>query len=237
MTDGALEADIAEGACKAGIARGRPLAWPSREGFLEAAALAAGLGALFLAVYFGADAIAGWRGITYRLYLDAELSIPRVPAFIIPYTSMLMLYLVPALQLSIGEIRSLSKRIALAILLCGTIFVAMPTELGFPQTPPGGRFASLYEQLIALDATHNLVPSLHVATSTLVVLALARAARRPLAVLYGVWLVLITLSVVLTHRHHLIDVAAGFAVAALALKLSPPLPPGHARPSSGDTLS
>lgn len=200
---------------------GRPLAWPARSEFLEAAALFALLSALFAAVYFGADALATARGTPYRLYLDAELQIPRVPAFIVPYASMLLLYMMPVLQMDRGGIRLLSKRVALAILMSGAVFAALPSELGFPQTVPEGPFAPLYARLFAYDAAHNLVPSLHVATSTLVAMALMRAATRPLAVLYGAWLVLIVMSVVLTHRHHLIDIAGGLAVAALALKAVP----------------
>jgi membrane-associated phospholipid phosphatase len=65
-----------------------------------------------------------------------------------------------------------------------------------------------------VDAPHNLVPSLHISYSALILAAL-RTPSAPgwvHALLLG-WLGLIAVAVVLVHQHHLADVAGGFAVA------------------------
>lgn len=200
---------------------GRWPALPSPVEFAEAASLAALLTALFLAAYIGGDALAARRGFALELYLEAELAIPLVPVFVMPYLSMFALFLLPVFQMDRGEVRRLAARVALGICVCGVSFVLLPTRLGFEPTTVHGVFAPVFQAIIAVDATHNLVPSLHVVASTLVAQALIGNAVPPMRAVYRVWLALILASVVLTHRHHLIDIVAGLAVVALCLRAIP----------------
>jgi hypothetical protein len=53
----------------------------------------------------------------------------------------------------------------------------------------------------------------------LVVLALVEPAALVLKIVYAAWLGLITLSVLLVHQHHLVDIVTGFALAALCRRI------------------
>jgi membrane-associated phospholipid phosphatase len=67
-----------------------------------------------------------------------------------------------------------------------------------------------------VDLPHNLVPSLHVTFSALILFSLIDASVLFAAKLaLSAWLILICLSTLLVHQHHLLDVAAGLLVARL----------------------
>ena len=78
--------------------------------------------------------------------------------------------------------------------------------------------------LFMLDAPHNLAPSLHIVFSTIAVLACAHHAPRPARLGLWAWLMAIAASTLLTHQHHILDVATGllvaFACRALVLRWS-----------------
>jgi membrane-associated phospholipid phosphatase len=67
---------------------------------------------------------------------------------------------------------------------------------------------------------HNLVPSLHVAASILLIAALWRALT-PVWIRAGLllWGVLLCASVVLVHQHHLLDVLGGWLLGLAAFRL------------------
>jgi membrane-associated phospholipid phosphatase len=73
--------------------------------------------------------------------------------------------------------------------------------------------------MFAVDMPHNMVPSLHVVFSALILLALTGATTSESYRLfwYG-WLLVICASTMLVHQHHLIDVIAGLALAFLLRK-------------------
>jgi hypothetical protein len=96
----------------------------------------------------------------------------------------------------------------------------LPAKLGFVrQVPEGGFFESLYSKMFAVDMPHNMVPSLHVVFSALILLALAgtKTGKWWKIFWYG-WLLVICASTMLVHQHHLIDVIAGLALAFLLRK-------------------
>ena len=99
-------------------------------------------------------------------------------------------------------------------LLGGVIFFLFPAQLGFVrQVPESPLYRTMYTTLFALDHPHNLVPSLHVAWSCAAVLAIIRHTGRGLTLLFLLWLVLIVLSVLLVHQHHVADVVTGLLLA------------------------
>jgi hypothetical protein len=74
---------------------------------------------------------------------------------------------------------------------------------------------------LAASSGYNLVPSLHVAYGTGVLGACMRIVPRLLQMLYVSWLTMLALSTILTHQHHLLDVAPGFALALVMQWLFP----------------
>jgi membrane-associated phospholipid phosphatase len=168
---------------------------------------------LFIVGYGGANWLASQREGHLKIFIDAELATPLLPAMIWVYLSINLLFILPVFRLDAGALRLLGQRMIAATIAAALIFVAMPTTIGFSRlgSPEGPVFQLLY----ALDEPYNCVPSLHGAYSTLIVTTLARNARWALRAMLTAWLALIMASTVLTHQHHLIDVAAALLLVAL----------------------
>ncbi|MBM4069013.1 MAG: phosphatase PAP2/dual specificity phosphatase family protein [Planctomycetes bacterium] len=181
------------------------------------AVASAGLSLFFLLVYGGANWITTLRPDVGTWYFDWELEIPLVPVMIVPYMSIdLFFVLAPFLCSSRRELATLARRIVFSILVAGTFFLIMPLTLGFRREPVPGIFGPIFEWFRGMDAPHNLFPSLHIALRTLLAEIYARHTRGLLRVIILAWFSLIGFSTVLTHQHHLVDIAGGFLLAGFA---------------------
>jgi membrane-associated phospholipid phosphatase len=132
---------------------------------------------------------------------------------VVPYLSMYVLFLLPPLQLDTQELWRLADRLVVATLLGGAFLFAFPTAIGFPESHDAGIFQGAYDRIYAVDSPFNAVPSLHVVYTATILMALRAAASDGLRRVYSPWLVIVCASTVLTHRHHLLDVVAGLALA------------------------
>ena len=106
------------------------------------------------------------------------------------------------------------RRLVVASLIGGLVFLALPAQLGFRRAhamPASG--SRLYDGIYRIDNRFNTVPSFHVIYTASILLAFIEVATPRLRRLYLAWLVVVCASTVLTHRHHLLDVAAGLAIA------------------------
>ncbi len=153
-----------------------------------------------------------------RLYFAWELDIPLVPEMIVFYISVLVLTVLPLVTSDEREMKALAVAMAFVTVVAGMIFVAFPCELGFQRTLSVDHFTSVFRYLYSLDLPHNLVPSLHVTYGTLTVLALCRKHNTLWRAFLSVWLILICLSVLFVHQHHLADVFGGWFLAAAAYR-------------------
>jgi membrane-associated phospholipid phosphatase len=167
-------------------------------------------------VYHGANWLTGRREYRVRVHLNAELDMPFVPAFILAYLSLeLVFVLAPFVLRSTRELQALALSLFVLITVAGVTFLLFPSELAYAPRDPGvwsGLF-SLARKLALRD--YNLVPSLHVAMSCVCLAAYATRAGPIGKTVLGSWAAFIALSTVLTHQHHLFDVAAGLALAAI----------------------
>jgi membrane-associated phospholipid phosphatase len=169
---------------------------------------------LFVVVYGGLNLVTASRAQRWHLYLDWELGIPFRPGWILGYGSLLVLLLLPPFALSPAAMTQLARRFLYATLIAGLAFLLFPAELGFERVEVSGFFGPVYALLHGLDRPHNLVPSLHVAYSTLTVAALGSVSGPWARGLFALWLGVICLSTLLVHQHHLLDVALGLALGA-----------------------
>lgn len=170
---------------------------------------------VFFTVYPLCNWVTAKRDVTLSLYFSQELSIPFVPEFVWVYLSLYLLFLAPPFFLEPKHMSALGRQLISATFFCGAVFLLMPAELGFERVIPEDPFYSaLFARIFELDLPHNLVPSLHVAFSALILITLLNYVQTPMAKsIFGAWLVLICFSTVLVHQHHVIDVIAGLLVA------------------------
>jgi len=186
---------------------------PQREVVLLSLRSAAVLFVLFVCVYGATNWITSLRTDRLRLWFDWELAIPLVPWMVWPYLSLVLSFFLPMFALDAATIRILCRRLAMATLVSAACFLLLPGESGHarPEVVPAHDLA--YRLIYALDLPHNLAPSLHVSWSVILLIAL-RAASPPWARrLIEAWLALLIVSVLLTHQHHVLDVAGGMLVA------------------------
>jgi membrane-associated phospholipid phosphatase len=191
----------------------RHISWPTRSRIAAGLTGASWVALIFFPVYLGCAAVTAARPGHWHPYASWELGIPFVPAMIVPYLSMFVLFLLPPLQLDETELRALTARLIVASLLGGAMFLVLPAQMGFPTHDDAGRWQGIYSTLYRIDGPFNTVPSFHVIYTASILLAMIEAATPRLRRVYLAWLVVVCASTVLTHRHHLLDVAAGLALA------------------------
>ena len=192
---------------------------PSRENLFLYLGLSLLLNILFVVIYGGSNWLNSNRDAHYSLYASWELEIPLLPAMIFPYMSLSLLFLLPLFMLNRDQLILLAKRMASAIVIAGIIFNLVPTELGFERHLETGAVGPIFELIYWLDQPHNLFPSLHVALTSIVMIMLLPGASAWLRLTLQIWWVLLCLSVVLVHQHHLLDIIGGLVLAGLLWRL------------------
>lgn len=177
---------------------------------------AALLALLFMVVYNATNWISSQRTSVGSLYFAWERHIPFVPAMIIPYMSIDLFFVAaPFLCRSRGELRTLSRRIIVAICIAGLSFLLFPLQLAVERPHADGTVGALFNWFRTVDLPYNLCPSLHIALRTILAVHFARYARGLWLWASHVWFSLIGVSTLLTYQHHVIDVAGGFVLAAV----------------------
>lgn len=175
---------------------------------------------LFAGVYGGCTAVTALRHDVGTWHYAWEFEIPFVPAAIVPYWSIDLLFVgaffVCGSRIELG---TMGRRIVLAILLAGSCFLLFPLKLGFPRPAVDGPLGALFEVLRGFDQPTNLCPSLHIALRTILAVVYARHTRGLLNVGVHAWFFLVGLSTLLTYQHHVVDVAGGFVLAAVCFYL------------------
>jgi len=175
------------------------------------------VGVAFFFVYPICNWLTSQRPHIFKLYFESELSVPFVPEFFWAYISMSILFLMPPFFLGVSGLKILGKQLVSATFFSGLIFLFFPAKLGFWRSAPEEPiYGSLFANLFLIDMPYNMVPSLHVVFSALIVFAITDISKTILvkSAWWG-WLILICMSTLLVHQHHLLDLIAGLVVACL----------------------
>ncbi len=177
---------------------------------------------LFTVVYGGISWITTQRSDVGTLYFEWERRIPLIPWLILPYMSINLFFVgAPFLCSDDAERRLFSKRMSFCILVAGACFLALPLRYDLPRPVVTGSLGAIFRLLHGLDRPYNLFPSLHIAFRTVLADVYGRHTRGPLRWVIFAWFSLIGFSTVFTWQHHVLDVAGGFVLAALAFYLIP----------------
>ncbi len=181
-----------------------------------------GLAGVFFLCYGGAGWLASLQPDVGTLHFAWEDRIPLIPAMIVPYMSIDLLFAVSFfLCADRHALRTHAARIALVIAVATAFFLVFPLRFGFERPMVDGVFASLFTLLHALDRPYNLAPSLHIALLVVLWPVFHRVLRGPANLAMHVWFVLIGASVLFTWQHHVIDVPTGALLGLTALCLLP----------------
>jgi membrane-associated phospholipid phosphatase len=173
---------------------------------------------IFFTVYPALNSYSDGRELN-RIYFTWELSIPLIDWMILPYLSMNLFFLVPLFFIRTEKISELSMACIISTISAGLIFYLYPCQLGFIREVPQN-FSILYQGLFAVDKPFNLFPSLHITYPILFVIFCRKNFGIISRVLVFLWLILVTMSIVLTHQHHVLDVVAGIILALVSYKIS-----------------
>jgi len=175
----------------------------------------------FAGIYSPINWINSQRDFHYSLYFDWELSIPLVSSFILVYFSAYLLPLVSLYKMSFEEHKVLIKALILSGIIGGVIFLLIPTRLGFERNlSEVEHFKFMFKLLWYLDFPHNLLPSLHVVMSHLLVVPAMRNVQSRLWKGFGYfWVGLVCASIVLVHQHHIADIITGLLLSIGVYKL------------------
>ena len=192
---------------------------PSR---LLSGATAFALSLLFVLVYGFAGWLTSLRTDVGTWAFDWERRLPFVPWLIVPYMSLDIFFVVaPFLCKERTELLVFRRRMAMTIVIAGTMFFLMPLQFAFTRPVPADWTAETFQVLHGFDRPFNLFPSLHISILMILAGTYHRHMRGAVRWLMNGWFALIGVSTVLTYQHHVIDVAGGFVLGVLSYYVIP----------------
>lgn len=196
------------------------LVWPGRQVFRHFLLTALAVTAWFAIVFVGADAFTAMRDARIAVHTRVELGLPFVPWMIGAYMSVYLLFvMVPFVLRTRREVSALGWTLAILILVSGISFLLLPAELAFGSPSELGIWGSVFHFADRLNLDYNLVPSLHVGLSAACVSVFTLYAAGMARIGLWLWLLVICMSTVLTHQHHIIDAATGLVLGLLSQQL------------------
>ena len=167
----------------------------------------------FIFIFGGAEYVTARRSFRVRLHLTAELDLPFVPGMVGYMAIYPVIWAGPFILRSRRQIAALIATLAAVIAVAGICFLLFPGELLFPTPPDMGVWTGLVQFAKWVALRHNLMPSLHVAMSSVCLLIYASRAGQVGKLLLALVAAVIGLSALLLHQHYLIDVVTGYALA------------------------
>jgi membrane-associated phospholipid phosphatase len=197
----------------------RLLGWPGWGVLGYASVLGVAQTLWFVLIYGGADYLTGLHSYRVRLHLDAELSIPFVPAASLGYVALYPLFcLAPFVLRTRRELNALARTLAVVTLTAGGFFLLIPGLPAFPEPSDLGGWEGLVRFTKRVALTYNFMPSLHVALTAVCALTYATHAGTVGKVVLGLWSAGVSVSTLLLHQHYLVDVVTGYGLAWAAVR-------------------
>lgn len=190
-----------------------------------------GLALFFFASYNYANYYASLqKGVPSWVY-GWEHCIPLLPWTILPYWSIDFFYgvslLLPTTWLALNRH---ALRLCSVQLISITCFLAYPLRFSFDRPAVSGFFGDLFTILMGFDKPFNQAPSLHISLVVVLWVIYYAATKGVLRWFVNFWALLISISVLTTWQHHLVDVPTGAIVGLFcvwAWPLEGPSPLSH----------
>ncbi len=188
--------------------------------------------ALFSVVFYGVDYLTTLRDHYFHLYLAWERQIPYVPQAYLVYFSVVFLpFFVPVYAKSADLIKAWGVRMSACIIVAAVFFLLLPAKVGYP--PTSDPDWELVEQITPIIVgRHNRMPSLHVAFTFVIIATLWPHQRVFERVIFVIWALLLAVSTLLTHAHHILDILTGLLLGFLSHRYTGMLLKGLKRPTA-----
>ncbi len=205
---------------KAHRAVGPLLAWPAPGDLRFGLLLCIAFFLFFELTYVATNYLSGLHHFRIHVHSNVELGIPFVPAMAVFYVSLnLMLALTPLILRTWREITPLCVVMVLETLICALFFLLLPVELGYAPPVESGAWGQFCGLVSTISLKYNNMPSLHAAFAFTAAMAFGERCGALGRRLFLLWAALIAASTVLTHEHHIADVAAGITLAVAMHKV------------------
>lgn len=187
------------------------LGWPGWRILGVYVLLSAAINVWWLLIFGGANYLTTLHSYRVRLHCDAELDIPFVPASVLVYMSIYLLFwAVPFILRSVDELLRLTATFAAITLVAAVGFLIFPADPCFRTPDDLGIWTELVWFAKWIAMRHNFAPSLHVGLSIVCITVYARRARPLGKAFLWLWALAIALSTMFLHQHYAIDVLTGF---------------------------
>jgi membrane-associated phospholipid phosphatase len=194
------------------------LAWPGIASFRFSLPLAYLFSKIFFSIYGGASLLARLRGARQAFHFDWEMRLPFVPSVAIVYLSVpLLLLLAPFILRTWRSFTPFFFTLTAETLVAGVFFLVLPMAQDYPQRVAYGIGGAVFRFADRLNLDYNEFPSLHVAFAVTAALVYGRRCGWLGKTLFGLWAITVSVSTLLMHEHHLIDIAAGAALGLAAV--------------------
>lgn len=165
----------------------------------------------FLVVFYPIDYFTSTRSLSFNVALPVDRLMPYCGSMFYVYAAALLLpFFVPLLAACPGAIKAWGRKMVVAILVSGIIYLIFPV---YNDRGIAGAAATDFSALMVIIAgKHNFLPSLHVSLSLITL----KACWRKSHALLQAWLVslaiLMIASTLLTWQHYFADVIAAIVV-------------------------
>lgn len=195
------------------------IAWPGWPHFLNSAKLSALFFILFYSIYGATDYVTSLHSYRINAYFDWELQIPRMTWMSLVYLSISpLLLLAPFIIRGKDEFNMLFKIMLFETIIASALFLILPMEDAYRYQKPQGFFGQFYLFADKINLTYNELPSLHVAFAFTAAIFYGQKAKQSYKVFLMIWAILIAISTLVTHQHHVSGVLSGILLAWFTLR-------------------
>ncbi len=166
----------------------------------------------FVILYKGAEFYTYTVDNVPSYFMDWERNIPFLPIFMLPYMTSQVFFLATIfLKKNESNLKLLIKRAAFLIAVSTALFVIFPMKFYFPKPEVDNQILkSFFYILSKIDSSFNQCPSLHVSFAFLSAEVYCREVKSKfLKSFFGIWGLLLAISVLFVYQHHFIDFVGG----------------------------
>jgi hypothetical protein len=173
------------------------------------------LGIFFLCFYY-IDSIVD-EIPKHKVAFNWEKSIPFLSFAFLPYYGIFAIPLfIPFALKQKKKLYTLALRLIFSIIIAGIFFLIFPCELSYPKRTISSQF-EYFTTVIA--GKYNLVPSLHVCLTYIICISIFQEYSKFGKFLIITTLIILPLSTLFSHQHHIVDVLSGLILASISLNL------------------